>query len=167
MTHPLRGTLKQPFWDFVLPTRQTSTHICTKIFIFVLVFLVRFVSVRAFACSHYYYVYLYLTNAPCHDHPTSKKYMLSKKWSHRNSKVSSHQANQMFVCALIRIHIRVHTPHTFSVFSKLEVSKWSRFSSQSNVTHIHTCPRTYTRPMSKNTEAHRSTVLMRPFGSAF
>ena len=89
--------------------------------------------------------------------PTSKKYMLSKKWSHRNSKVSSHQANQMLVCTLTRINIRVHTLHTFSVFSKLEVSKWNRFSSQSNVTdtHTHICPRTYTRLMSNNTSTYK------------
>ena len=80
--------------------------------------------------SHYIYIYICI-------YPTSKKYMLSKKWSHRNSKVSSHQANQMFVYARTRIHMRVHTLHTFSVFSKLEVSKWSRFSSQSNGTHTH------------------------------
>ena len=36
--------------------------------------------------------------------------MLSEKWSHRNSKVSSHQANQIYVCALTSIHTPVHTP---------------------------------------------------------
>ena len=57
----------------------------------------------------------------------------------------------MFVSALTRIQIRIHTLHTFLFLSKLEVSKLSRFISQWNVTHTHTCPRIYTRLMSKNT----------------
>ena len=57
----------------------------------------------------------------------------------------------MFDCALTRIQIRIHTLHTFLFLSNLEVSKWSRFISQWNITHTHTCPRIYTRLMSKNT----------------
>ena len=88
--------------------------------------------------------------------------MLSKKWSHQNSKVSSHQANQMFVRALTRIHIRVHTLHTFSVFPKLEVSKWSRFSNQSNGTHIHLSSHIYMSYVKeyKGTEKHSSYALV-------
>ena len=63
---------------------------------------------------------------------------LLKSTCSRNSKVSSHQANQMFVCTLTRIHIRVHIHYTHSQFSRNSKYRNEAGFQANQMVHTHT-----------------------------